>query len=114
MANVSAQNIVGMEFKPPTIPPSQPEPQPQVDIARRYDVYCVDPNRAIVVYRNALFKGASSLLPGVGGRIVHHDFVELEQANGQSVFISRSCIFRFCEPGTAIVAEVLAHNTDVR
>jgi hypothetical protein len=103
-----------MQFQSPPSPPPPPEPQPQVDIRRRYDVYCVDPNRAIVVYRNALFKGASSLLPGGGGRIVHHDFVELEQVNGQSVFISRSCIFRFCEPGTVVVAEVLACNKDVR
>src|SRR6266702_1658353 len=100
-----------MEFQPmpnPMLP--QPEPQPQIDIRRRYDVYCIEPNREIVVYRSALFKGASTLLPGGGGRIVHHDFVELEQANGQSVFISRNSIFRFCEPGTAVVAEVVALN----
>jgi hypothetical protein len=96
-------------------PLPQPEPQPQVDIRRRYDVYCIEASREIVVYRNALFKGASTLLPGGGGRIVHHDFVELEQANGQSVFISRNSIFRFCEPGTAVVAEVVALNKpDVR
>ena len=105
-----------MEFRPTSNPPPpQAEGQPQIDTRRRYDVYCVEPNRGIVVYRNALFKGAGSLLPGAGGRIVHHDFVELEQANGQSVFISRNSIFRFCEPGTAVIAEVVALNKpDVR
>jgi len=99
----------------PNPPLPQPEPQPQIDIHRRYDVYCIEPNREIAVYRSALFKGASTLLPGGGGRIVHHDFVELEQSNGQSVFLSRSSIFRFCEPGTAVVAEVFALNKpDVR
>lgn len=105
---------MNIEFRSPPNPPPQPEPPPQVDTHRRYDVYCVDPNRAIVVYRNALFKGASCLFPGAGGRIVHHDFVELEQANGESVFISRTCIFRFCEPGTTVIAEVVASNKDVR
>lgn len=87
-----------------------PEPGPQIDTQKRYDVYCIEPSREVVVYRNALFKGASSLLPGSGGRIVHQDFVELEQANGQPIFISRSSIFRFCEPGTSIVAESLTPN----
>ncbi len=87
--------------------PKPPEPPPEIDTRRRYDVYCIEPNREIVVYRNARFKGAGSLLPGGGGRIVHHDFIELEQANGQSVFVSRSSIFRFCEPGTNIVAETV-------
>ncbi len=84
-----------------------PEPEPQIDTRKRYDVYCIEPNREIVVYRNALFKGAGTLLPPPGGRM-YPDFLELEQGNGQSIFISRSSIFRFCEPGTAVMAEVVA------
>ncbi len=92
--------------------PNPPLPEPQIDISRRYDIYCIEPTRDVVVYRNALFKGASTLLPGsgVGGRIVHHDFIELEQANGQSVFVSRSSIFRLCEPGTQITAEIIPRD----
>jgi len=87
--------------------PKPPDPGPQVDTSKRYDVYCIEPNREVIVYRKALFKGAVALLPNVGGRIYHHDFVELEQANGQSIFIPRSSIIRFCVPGTALVGEVV-------
>lgn len=94
-----------------TVPP----PGPQIDVSRRYDVYCIEPTRDVVVYRNALFKRASVLLPGsgAGGRIVHHDFIELEQNNERSVFISRSSIFRLCEPGTPIVAEIVTRDKPV-
>jgi hypothetical protein len=90
------------------------EPEPQIDTRKRYDVYCIEPNRETVVYRNALFKGAGTLLPRPGGRM-YPDFVEVEQANGQSIFVSRTSIFRFCEPGTALVAEVVEpKKPDVR
>ena len=92
---------------PPSATP--PEPQPQIDTRKRYDVYCIEPNREVVVYRNALFKAASTLLPPPGGRM-YPDFVELEQANGQSIFISRGSILRFCEPGAAVVAERVKPN----
>ncbi len=89
--------------------PNPLTPEPQIDTSKRYDIYCIEPTRDVVVYRNALFKGASTLLPGPGpgGRIVHHDFIELEQANGQALFISRTSIVRFCQPGTAIVGEII-------
>jgi len=35
------------------------------------------------------------------------EFVELEQSNGQSIFISRGGIFRICAPGTTVVAEIV-------
>lgn len=90
--------------------PKPPEPEPQIDARRRYDVYCIEPNREVVVYRNALFKGAAALLPHPGGRMHYPDYVELEQANGQPIFIPRSSIFRFCEPGTRLVGEVVTPN----
>ncbi len=85
-----------------------PEPEPQIDTSRRYDIYCVEPNQKVVVYRNALFKGAGSLLPSPGTRGGFSQFVELEQENGQSVFISRGSVFRFCQPGTALVGDAVA------
>jgi len=92
-----------------------PEPEPQIDTRKRYDVYCIEPSREIVVYRNALFKGTAALLPHPGGRMHYPDYVELEQANGQSIFIPRSSVVRFCEPGTTLVGEVVAPNkADVR
>src|SRR5262245_46798061 len=50
---------LSMEFHSEPNPDPQP-PQRQIDTSKRYDVYCVGVNRAVVVYRNALFKGASS------------------------------------------------------
>ena len=83
-----------------------PEPElPQVDTGKRYDIYCIEPNRQSVVYRNACFKGTAVLLPHPGGRMHYPDYVELEQANGRSIFLPRSSIFRFCEPGTAVTTE---------
>ena len=69
-----------------------------VDTSKRYDVYCTEQTHEVVVYRNALFKGAKSLLPK------HQDdslseFVELEQADGQTIFIARYSVIKFCEPG---------------
>ena len=92
-----------------------PEPEPQIDTSTRYDIYCVEPNQKVVLYRNALFKGAGSLLPSPGTRGGFSQFVELGQENGQSVFISRGSIFRFCQPGTALVGEgVTINKPDVR
>jgi Clp amino terminal domain, pathogenicity island component len=69
-----------------------------VDTTRRYDVYCVEWGREIVVYRNALFKSARGLFArGPSDRL--SDFLELEQANGQTIFIRRTAVIRFCEPG---------------
>jgi len=85
-------------------------PEPQIDISKRYDVYCFEPDRQIVVYRNALFKGTATLLPHPGGRMHFPDYIELEQANGQSMFLPRSSIFRFCLPGTTFVGEPAAGN----
>jgi hypothetical protein len=83
------------------------KPAAQVDTGKRYDVYCIEPNRQSVVYRNARFKGAVALLPHPGGRMHYADFLELEQTNGQSIFIPRSSIVRFCEPGTAMIGEAI-------
>jgi hypothetical protein len=98
-----------LDFQFPAPPPPPPEPLPQTDTAKRYDVYCTVPYRGMVVYRNSLFKGANMLLPGsgAGGRIVHQDFLELEQANGQTVFISRNSVFMFCLPGTTVTGEAI-------
>src|SRR5664280_608222 len=69
-----------------------------VDTGKRYDVYCTEQTQQVVVYRNALFKGAKSLFPK------HRDdslseFVELEQADGQTIFLARYSIMKFCQPG---------------
>ena len=52
-----------------------PEAEPQIDASKRYDVYCAEPHQRIVVYRNALFKGAGNLpsspvLRGAGSQYI--------------------------------------------
>src|ERR1035437_883350 len=73
-------------------------PRESVDTSKRYDVYCTERNQEVVVYRNALFKSAKSLFPKD-----RHDtlskFVELEQADGQTICIALYSVIKFCEPG---------------
>jgi ATP-dependent Clp protease ATP-binding subunit ClpC len=73
-----------------------------VDVRVRYDIYCAERDGKMVVYRNAQFKGIKTL--------GHHDspftdFVELERANGQAVFVARASVVKFCEHGAAPEAE---------
>jgi hypothetical protein len=53
-----------------------------------------------VVYRNAIFRGIKRLLNSS-----QHDsmgqFIELEQADGQTIFISRFSVIKFCNPGVS-------------
>jgi len=92
-----------------------PEPDPKqsgddskVDVTKRYDVYCSQHATAgSVVYRNVRFVRARSLL-GAGGHMdVLSQVIELEQANGQTVFIGRHGILRFCEHGTELLMEII-------
>jgi hypothetical protein len=100
----------GAGSSPPSTPPIPSRPEmPQnaqsaklqrdlVDTSKRFDVYCTEQTQEVVVYRNALFKGAKSLFPK------HQDdslseFVELEQADGQTIFIARYSVIKFCEHG---------------
>jgi len=92
----------GIHMQPRSEMPGKAEsPKPQreaVDTSKRYDVYCSERDREVVVYRNALFKGTQYLLPKN-----HYDtlaqFLELEQADGQTIFIARYSVIKFCEPG---------------
>jgi hypothetical protein len=76
-----------------------------IDITKRYDVYCAERNQQ-VVYRNALFKGKRKLFQeGPYDRL--SDFVELEQAGGQTVFIARHSVIKFCEHGVTPKPEIV-------
>jgi ATP-dependent Clp protease ATP-binding subunit ClpA len=90
-------------------PGSVKSPKPQrdlVDTSKRYDVYCTEQTQEVVIYRNALFKGAKSLFPK------HQDdslseFVELEQADGQTLFVARYSIIKFCDAGATPTPETI-------
>src|SRR5438093_409669 len=59
-----------------------------IDTSKRYDVYSAEGNQQ-VVYRNVLFKGKKKLFQEKGYDILA-EFMELEQANGETIFIARS------------------------
>lgn len=69
-----------------------------VDIAKRYDIYCAEGEQKTVVYHNARFIGRVSLLSGSSGDN-GAEFIQLEQSNGQMVFVSPFTILKFCEHG---------------
>ncbi len=77
-----------------------------VDTSKRYDVYCWERDRRLMVFRNALFKGRRKLLS-----TREHDFggeyLELEQSNGHTVYLSLHSVLRFCEHGAEIAGEIL-------
>ena len=79
----------------------------KIDTTKRYDVYCIEHGLRTVVHRNVLFKGPRTLF----GRGDHFDvvnqFLELEQPDGRTLFISRHGLLRFCEPGAEPGIEVV-------
>lgn len=77
-----------------------------VDTTKRYDVYCRGKDQELVVYRNVLFKGVRRLL-NTGPYDFQSEFLELEQSNGQSFFLSRFSVLRFCEHGGEITGEIV-------
>ena len=92
--------------------PQGPFPKPresasQVDTSKRYDVYCSERHPSLVVYRNVLFKSRSKLL-SQGPYDVGGEFLELEHANGQTVFLALHSVISFCvhgvDPGGHVVA----------
>lgn len=77
-----------------------------IDTSKRYDVYCRERSQEVVVYRSALFKGRSKLL-STGQFDLGAEFLELEQANGQTIFLSLTSVIRFCDHGTEVVGEII-------
>ncbi len=77
---------------------SSPLPGEPVDASKRYDVHCTDWSQGVTVYRNVRFKGVKHLFQKSQYDVLS-GFVELEQENGQSVFVSRGSIIRFTESG---------------
>jgi hypothetical protein len=96
----------------------KPEPgsawkRPEIDPTKRYDVYVSEPQRQ-VVYRNVLLMAAMHLLgTDVADRAPR--FIQLEQANGQSVYVPRGAIVKVCEHGVVLTHEdVAVKNSHVR
>jgi len=80
--------------------PEDPERVASIDTTKRYDVYVMEYGQRLAVLRNVLFKGFRTLFDANDRLNVMSAFIELEQANGQAVFVSRHSLVRFCEHGT--------------
>jgi len=90
----------------PTQPPEISVPQ--IDTAKRYDIYCHEAGYRIVVYRNARFAAIRRLLSSAQKFDVMADFYELELTSGKTLFVMRHSVMKFCEPGVDPGAEVIS------
>jgi len=78
------------------------KPDP-VDLTKRYDVYCIQHGES-TVYRNVLFKNVKGLLQD-RETDVHALYIEFELADGKSVFLPKSAILKFADPGASAAGE---------
>jgi ATP-dependent Clp protease ATP-binding subunit ClpA len=97
VAKGSVQTITREDLKPPK------EEIEEVDLTKRYDVYCREQSQA-VVYRNVLFKGVRKLLPQTKNDPIS-EFLEIEQKNEERIFIAKSSVVKFCEHGVTPASE---------
>ncbi len=84
---------ITVQKKPMLTPIRQP-----LDTTLRYDVYCLERNLKMVVYRNVLMKSIKTLFQ----RNDHDplaDFIELEQADGKVFYVAKTAVVRLCQPG---------------
>lgn len=89
-----------------TLPTPTRELTRSIDPRRRYDVYCVETDQRVVVYRSMRFLGRRELGEGDSGDPMNQ-FLELEPLNGQSVFVPLLRILKFGSPGAVIDGEVV-------
>jgi len=97
-------------FDPPGGPDPDPESRPShkpIDGSKLCDVYCSQQGSPSVVYRNMRIKGATPLLEKDDGFARIGDFVELESASGQKVYVARFSIMALCERGAKFPGEFL-------
>ena len=78
-------------------------PQP-IDTSARYDVFCREQPDKLVAYRNVLFKSSRSFFPRPDAP-TEWEYAELEEPDGQCVFVAKSTIVRFSPQGAAFEAE---------
>ena len=83
----------------PELRTASPPPGEPVDTSKRYDVHCTDWSQGVTVYRNVRFKGVKHLFQKSQYDVLS-GYVELEQENGQTIFVSRGSIVQFTEAST--------------
>jgi len=84
----------------------------EVDPERPYDIYVAETQQKVVVYRRAFFRGVKHREGGqrhgstyTEYRSFASEFMEIGQANGDSVFVRRYSIVKFCDPETKLTEE---------
>jgi hypothetical protein len=93
-------------FEMPQNPdPTDPKPD-SIDTSKRFDVYCAERTQEIVIYRNAMFKGIKKLYENRKYDFMS-EFIELEQSDGQTIFLARSSVIKFCQHGATPNAETI-------
>jgi hypothetical protein len=96
------QQVMPNQFDPP--------PVEEVDLDKKYDIYVTEPFTGLIVYRSASLRETKSL-----ARTARYDcaaeFIEILQSNGDSVFIRRNAIVKFCEPGAKLISEKISSQT---
>lgn len=82
-----------------------------VDTDKPYDIYVEEGHKRVVVYRRAKFLGIKKLL--TSGRIgeFRADFIEIELENGNTLFVRKFNVLKFCEPGSDVGGEMLPPPT---
>ena len=79
-----------------------------IDKSKRYDVYCVEHGLRVIVYKDVKIIGTKLLLEGESFADITNKFLEIEQADGSRVFISKHGRLRFCEHGTEVSIQEVA------
>lgn len=96
-------------FNPQPEPNPGTKPQPPenlgIDSGKRYDVYCTLRGGGTVVYRNVLIKRATPLFVKDDALSRVGEFVQLEEADGKSIFVSRMSVDAICDHGRKLPAE---------
>lgn len=67
-----------------------------IDTTKRYDVYCAEGNQPLVVYRDVLFKDTKVLFKKNASE-TFSEFIEIEHADGQIIYLNRFSVIKFCE-----------------
>jgi hypothetical protein len=93
-----------MRFKQSDEP--EETPSQTMDLSKRYDVYMSEHSR-LVALRNVKIIGPRRVFEKGERFDILDKFIELEQADGTRVFISRHGMIRLCEHGIEIATEVV-------
>ena len=81
-----------------------PSSSAEIDLEKPYDIYVAETPYKIVIYRRAHFRGLK-MLARSGDLDFRAEFLEIGQANGDSVFVRRHSVIKFCDPDSKLIEE---------